>query len=183
MVNQNIRSNSKGAEECVLYDEIVFEGMDYSNPGFGNDDNPHTAEIAWLLRVAHRQSIEYEGDIFTKVFLPVHDTFETGDRRVIGVMQVILHWARYFTDLLPESTGGVIFVLDNHCDEAYTYRIDGAHVIPMGHGDLHDRKYDDHVKEASFSEIDTVSDGSTEPMRLRFDKCQYTIRVYPSDHM
>lgn len=39
------------------------------------------------------------------------------------------------------------------------------------------------MKEASFSEIDTVADGSTKPMKLRFDKCQYSIRVYPSTYM
>lgn len=183
IVNQNQRPIFPAVEECIKYDEIVFDGMHYSSPGYGSDEDPGTAEIAWLLRLAERENVEYKGDIFTNVFLPVHDSFNPRDRKVVGVMRVVLHWARYFTDLLPESTGGVVFVLDNHCDEAYTYRIDGAHVIPLGHGDLHDTEYDNYMQIASFSEIDTVADGSTEPMRLRFDKCQYTIRVYPSDYM
>lgn len=64
MVNQNRASNSEGALNCIKYQEVVFEGMQYSNPGFGSDDNPLTAEIAWLLRLANKERTKYEGEYF-----------------------------------------------------------------------------------------------------------------------
>ena len=64
MVNQNRASNSEGALNCIKYQEVVFEGMQYSSPGFGSDDNPLTAEIAWLLRLANKERTKYEGAYF-----------------------------------------------------------------------------------------------------------------------
>ena len=157
--------------------------MQYSTPGYGSDDNPKTAEIAWLLRLANRERTMYEGDIFTTIFFPVFDNFDPATRKAVGVMRAVIHWARFFTDLLPENTKGVVVVLENSCDEPYTYRIDGTNVVPVGHGDLHDSKYDKYMKTATFADIETVVDGTEEGMKLHFDKCPYAIRVYPSDHM
>lgn len=182
MVNQNIKYNWNAALDCVKYDEIVFDGMVTSTPGQGSDDNPITAEIAWLLQMAKGDRVRYEGDVFSSVFLPVHDTFES-DRKVVAVMRLVLHWASYFEDLLPVSTQGVVFVLDNKCHDPFTYRIDGANAYALGPGDLHETKFDEYMRTTSFAAVDTISDGTTERTRLRFDKCQYEIRVYPSSHM
>lgn len=183
VINQNKRSNSQAAIDCIKYDEVVFDGMLSSAPGYGSDDNPVTAEIAWMLRLANKERTRYEGDIFTNVYLPIHDSFDGESRQVVAVMRVVLHWARYFKDILPDSTGGIFFVLDNHCDEPYTYRIDGHTVTPVGRGDLHESKYDKYMKMADFSDIDKIADGTTHGIGLRFDKCMYSIRVYPSSHM
>lgn len=182
MIKQNRKSNLQAAIDCINYNEVVFDGMITSNPGFGSDDNPVTAEIAWLLRLANGERTMYDGDVFSSVFLPVHDTFRS-NRKVVAVMRLVLHWARFFQNLLPIGTEGLVFVLDNHCDEPYTYQIDGKKVVPLGQGDLHDRKYNKYMKTASFSEVEDIADGTTQGLKLRFDKCQYNIRIYPSEHM
>lgn len=64
--------------------------MKYAPPGFGSDDNPATAEIAWLLRLAERKRVGYKGDIFTSVYFPVYDSFDTETREAVGVMKVIV---------------------------------------------------------------------------------------------
>lgn len=120
MINQNRASNSDRAIECLKYHEVVFEGMETAPPGYGSDENPVTAEIAWLLRLANGERTMYEGDVFTTIFFPVFDSFDVETRTSVGVMRVVIHWARYFRDLLPASTEGVVFVLENLCDEPCT---------------------------------------------------------------
>lgn len=44
MVNQNRVSNSKGAQDCLKYHQVVFEGMQYAPPGYGSDENPETGK-------------------------------------------------------------------------------------------------------------------------------------------
>lgn len=98
-------------------------------------------------------------------------------------MRVIIHWASYFEHVVPETIQGLVFVLENQCDEPYTYRIDGGRVIPLGHGDLHDSKYNEFRRVGSFADLDTISDGTEEGMKIHYDKCPYKISVYPSDDM
>ena len=78
---------------------------------------------------------------------------------------------------------GLIVVLENLCDEPYTYEINGPDVIPIGHGDLHDSKYDKYMKMSTFASVEKIADGTEEGMKVHFDKCPYQIRVYPSEHM
>ena len=184
MVNQNRASNSQAALDCIKYQEVVFEGMQYSNPGYGSDDNPLTAEIAWLLRLANEERTRYEGDIFSTIYFPVYDSFIAETRTTVAILRAVIHWARYFEKLLPETIRGVVVVLENRgCDQPYTYQIDGSKVIPIGHGDLHDTKFDKYMKVSSFADVDRIADGTKEGMKLHFGKCPYTIRVYPSDLM
>ena len=142
-----------------------------------------TAEIAWLLRLANRERTRYEGDIFTNIYFPIFDSFEVETREPVGVVRAVIHWARYFTNVLPSTTEGIVVVLENGCDKPYTYQIDGAKVIPVGHGDLHNPKYNKYVKTSSFADVTTIPDGTEAGMTLHFDKCLYSIRVYPSEHM
>lgn len=179
MINQNRASNSEGALRCLEEHAVVFEGMQYSRPGFGNDIDPYTAEIAWLLRLANEKKTKYEGDIFSTVYFPVHDSFAEVPKAV-AVVRVIIHWARFFKHLLPETVKGIIVVLDNSCDEPYTYEINGGDVIPVGHGDLHDPEFDDSMTFATFRDVKTIPDGTTDGMRLGDGECPYQIRIYKS---
>ena len=81
-------------------------------------------------------------------------------------MRAVIHWARYFENLLPESKQGLVFVLENGCDEPYTYRIDGERVISLGHGDLLDKKYDKYRRTATFADVDTFNDGTEAGMKF-----------------
>lgn len=209
MVNQNRASNSQGAIDCLKYHEIVFEGMQTAPAGYGSDENPMTgewaqtirafylsctslphrnflpfpAEIAWLLRLANGERTKYEGDVFTTIYFPVYDSFDVETRTTVGVLRAVIHWARYFKNLLSATTEGLVFVLSNDCDTPFTYQIDGNNVIPLGPGDLHDSKYNKYMKSATFADITRIEDGTTAGMKLRFDRCPYQIRVYPSEHM
>lgn len=183
VVNENFAS-SQAALDCLKYHEVTFDRMQYSRPGYGSDDDPDTAEIAWLLRMASGdRDIKYEGDIYTSVYFPVYNNFDSVNRESVGVMRAVLHWAKYFENVLPESTGGLVVVLENGCDDPFTYQINGKKVVPLGHGDLHDEEYDKYMRSASFASIQTINDGTKSGMKVHFDECTFMIRTYPSDHM
>jgi class 3 adenylate cyclase len=70
-------------------------------------------------------------------------------------------------------------ILENTCDQMYTYQIDGTEARYIGAGDLHDPKYDYlEAKTIVDSILDTtsgqLSDSSNET------NCVYKIRAYPS---
>jgi hypothetical protein len=181
IVNQDYAATSQGIASCLDRDAVVFEGMQYSEPGSVDSSDPVTAKIAWLLTLANDGEVtKYDGDIFTTVFFPLYNNFNI-DRTTVGVMGIIIHWARYFRGILPQQIRGIVFVLDNGCDDPYTYQINGASVVPLGHGDLHDPKYNQYEREASFRDIDTIPDGTKFGMMLYQGRCPYSIRVYPSD--
>ena len=180
VVNQDVAAKSRGITACLDRDAVVFEGMQTAEPGYEDSPNPTTSNMAWLLHMANGKETKYDGDIFTTVYFPIYNNFAL-DRTTVGVMSIIIHWARYFRGILPKQVQGIVFVLDNGCDEPYTYLINGETVIPMGHGDLHDPKYDGYERKASFREIRNIPDGTKFGLLLYQGRCPYTIRVYPSD--
>jgi len=184
MINQNRASNSQAARNCMQNTEIHFEQMQSSTPGYGDDPNPVTAEIAWLLRIANRKRTQYVGDIFTTVFFPVYDALqvEQSQRKSVGVMRIIIHWARYFQDSLPDNMHGMLVVLENGCDEPYTYEISGDEVKALGRGDWHDPQYDAWVRTATFAGVTSVEDGTPYGIPINNKTCPYSIRVYPAYH-
>jgi len=179
-VNENRASNSAAADASLQKGVIAFEGMHYATPGMGTDPNPATAEIAYLLSMANHEATPYEGDIYTEVYFPIFHNFQA-NRTTAGVMRIMIHWARYFQNVFPDSTRGIIIVLHNSCQEPYTYQINGGAVLLLGHGDLHDPAYDKYVRTASFRSVDHVEDGTAIGMDLHQDACPYGIDVYPSN--
>ena len=84
---------------------------------------------------------------------------------------------------LPDTAKGLVVVLENGCDPPFTYQINGESVIPLGHGDLHDTKFDEYMRSATFADVQTINDGTKGRMKVHYDQCTYTIRTYPSDSM
>jgi hypothetical protein len=97
-----------------------------------------TRFFATILSIDRGEPINYHGYPFSYVFYPIFDGFEEDTRTVVGVMFMAISWANYFTDLLPDNIKGVKAVLDNGCDSPMTFLLNGAEVLFLGEGDLHD---------------------------------------------
>jgi len=180
LINQDRSTNSEGLRHCLLHDAVVFEGLQYARPGFQEDTDPYTAEIAWLLAMKHRnESMYYKGDLFSTVYLPVYSDFLV-DRKVVGVVRMILHWAEYFKKILPPSMVGVTLVVDNGCDDPFTYVLNGPEIEPIGVGDLHDPKFNHLEVAADFSSLTSINDGTEHGMKVFQGDCTIAIRIYPT---
>lgn len=136
---------------------------------------------------------DYQDDPHSLAFFPVFDHFvynASQPKQVAGLFFVMIYWRTYFDDLLPPGADGVFVILENTCQQQYTYKIDGANSAFVGHGDLHDPKYDhleagtsvDSVLRDATAITDTSSNSNTNSNSNTTAniECHYSIRVYPS---
>ena len=61
MINQNVLSISPRAQLCMNKSKVAFDGMVYTNPGYGDDANGLMALIAWFLSIAKKVWTKYNG--------------------------------------------------------------------------------------------------------------------------
>ncbi|KAL7560177.1 hypothetical protein ACA910_016606 [Epithemia clementina (nom. ined.)] len=181
-VNMDLLSTSTFAAFTVENAAVVFGRLHRDPPGPSNSSNPRIALMATLISFASDKKAMYEGDAYSMVFLPLFHDFSP-ERKVVGVMRVMIQWGRYFRDILPDERNGIIVVLENECDAPFTYQIDGAIVTALGTGDLHDSSFGYLKQKASLQGIDRIEDGTAFGMSLYHGKCPYSISVYPSTSM
>jgi hypothetical protein len=75
------------------------------------------------------------------------------DQHVVGVLTFILYWRELINDILPVKSNGVIVVVENACDQVFTYQLNGPDTVYLGPGDQHDTKYDYLGRTSSLFEL------------------------------
>jgi hypothetical protein len=106
--------------------------------GNAHDGNYITRFFATLLSFDEGKPMDYQGDPFSFIYFPVFDNFEEDARKAVGVVFIVVSWADYFADLLPDNILGLTIVLENGCDSAFTFVVNGKEVVFIGEGDHHD---------------------------------------------
>lgn len=113
--------------------------------------------------------------IFDKVLPP--NSNET--KSIVGVVWVVLSWAKYFQNLLPDSGNGIYVVLKSSCGFVTTFLVRGLVAEELGLGDHHDPKYDG--MEIQYDFVNFNIDGTEVPEDVCIDKL--TLYLYPSDDL
>jgi hypothetical protein len=64
------------------------------------------------------------------VFLyePVFGEIYDSTSEIVGYINALITWDRYFTNLLPEGVKGITCVVSNTCGQSFTYYLDGKRV-------------------------------------------------------
>ncbi|CAB9506880.1 Receptor-type guanylate cyclase gcy [Seminavis robusta] len=147
---------------------------------FGFWDNPNATD--WRLQTFRDiPAMQYQDDPVLPAFQPVFDDFyDDGDEdaKVKAVLLGGVYWRDQFQRILPEGDNGIVVVLENTCDQVFSYQVDGQDAAFLGPGDLHDTKYD--YLEVGI-EVVVHGRGGKETMKMFAGVCQYSIRVYPSE--
>jgi class 3 adenylate cyclase len=123
---------------------------------------------------------DYQAGPVSDLYMPIFDNYSE-DKQLVGTLAAYIYWQVYFEDILPPNEKGVLVVLENSCDQQYSYVVNGHDVEYIGQGDLHQTKYDDlevstewgsfvHIE---FDELDDIPEG----------QCLYKIRVFPSQKL
>lgn len=107
--------------------------------------------------------------IYTHFSAKLHDRDD-----LAGFLVAIMAWDTYFTNLLVEGTNGIVVVLEDTCDDHFTYQINGPEAVFMGEGDLHDTKYDDFEFYTDFAPFLQHNFSDTH------EHCEYFLRIFPS---
>jgi hypothetical protein len=102
-----------------------------------------------------------------------------------GSLASLIYWLPFFSNILPQGAVGLIGVLENTCEQGFTFQLDGAAVKFKGEGDLHDPKYNYFHKEVSFTQLIKDSIANKRYLGLPLDElgCQYTLHIYASPEM
>ena len=59
----------------------------------------------------------------TYLYTPVHREVENSDSDIVAVLISIFAWDVAMRDLLPPNVGGIVAVLENTCNQTFTYHI------------------------------------------------------------
>ena len=143
----------------------------------------------------HREGIDAFGYPFSMTFFPIFDEFDF-PRNMVGLVAAAIYWERYFDNALPPRAGPLIVVLENGCNQEFTYSLEGHKFEVLGLGDMHNSRFDhleevfemnsldDHMQQVD--PRDPTDEGEVltySGVGLDLDYCPYTIRIYPSVKM
>ena len=163
--------------------QMAIGGLDTAPPGDISHPDLSTSYFSYLQTINAGKIVEYKGDPMSSVFLPVFDDFEAEDRQVKAIVFAVFKWAYYFEDLLPSNFPGVVVILENNCEGAFTYKVVGEDVEYLGRGDLHKSKFDDMGRFVDFTSLNDIGKDSALGINFNQDICEYSLRVYPSEEL
>ena len=106
---------------------------------------------------------------------PVYKDMYDPTSEIVATMQAVVPFDRYMVNLLPPMVSGIDIVLQNTCDQAFTYTLEGNKARYVGLGDLHDRRYDEFVVKAPFSRF------REEATKEVAGHCVYFFNIYPTE--
>ena len=131
----------------------------------------------------------YHREPFSDIFYPIvndvdeiegnrtnNDIFTTED--VVGVVAVTFFWRDILKSFLKEKIDGMHIVVENSCNQTFTYTWSESEPNYLGSGDFHESVYEDFKMSFRFPEI-----GMYSGVELSSGGCQYTIHTYPSSKM
>ncbi|CAB9511628.1 Receptor-type guanylate cyclase gcy [Seminavis robusta] len=165
--------------------EMTIGGLDTAPPGNTTDNDISTSYFALLESGKAGKQVMYMGDPMSSVFFPVFDDFNSEDRVVVALILAVFKWAFYFQNLLPPHFAGLVLVLENNCDGAFTYKVVGENVEYLGEGDLHEdfSRRDDMVQTRDFGSTNNIGEDSALNVALNQDICSYKLSVYPAKEL
>jgi hypothetical protein len=59
---------------------------------------------------------------------PVYENLNDHDSKLVGVLLSLIAWDTFMSNLLPEGVTGIVAVLQNTCNQSFTYLLDGVQV-------------------------------------------------------
>lgn len=119
----------------------------------------------------------YEDGPVSDFYYPVYDSFDPSSRKLVAVFDALVYWQVYFVNVLPVNADGVIVVLENTCNQTFTYAVDGPKAHYLGQGDLHDPEFDEYGVSTGFGAF--LGMGADEYI-VEKHHCSYNVKVYPS---
>ncbi|CAB9515699.1 Receptor-type guanylate cyclase gcy [Seminavis robusta] len=183
-INLNVRSFPDGEErlDIVLGGEFALGGFLTAEPGNTSSPDYSTAWYSELLSTQAGKPVDYGGDPLIDGSYPIFANFNDHNE-VVGALNFQFSWQTYFQGILPDNARGFVMVLENACDGAYTYVINGAEVFLVGSGDMHDPEFDGHNVSTYLADSLVIHDGSRTGVKINQRGCPYAVHVYPSQAM
>ena len=117
-------------------------------------------------------------DVDEKVLKGNSSTDEFFTKDVVGVVAVTFYWRDMLKSIFKEKIDGLHIVVENTCNQTFTYTWSGSEPNYLGNGDFHESSFEAFKKSFHLVEI-----GMHSGIELSSSGCQYTIHTYPSSKM
>jgi signal transduction histidine kinase/CheY-like chemotaxis protein len=104
----------------------------------------------------------------------------TGEHRMVGVLHQFYYWRDLLSGILLKGNEGLVCVIENPCNQTFTYEWKGQDVIYLGRGDLHDPKYERMHQSMKFEDFASQSSTGRQytGSPLGGGACPYTLHIY-----
>ena len=124
-------------------------------------------------------------DVTPTAVLENNNTTTSKNRPTVGIIAMSIYWRELFRNILTEGSNGLIVVVRNPCNEAFTYQINGRSVTYLGVGDRHAAEYDIHETTSRLVDLKSFAlrDSAYSGAPIDVDFCPYTLHLFPSDTM
>eukprot|EP00980_Cylindrotheca_fusiformis_P014859 scaffold4056_cov115-Cylindrotheca_fusiformis.AAC.3 len=123
-----------------------------------------------------------EKDPISAFYYPVFRDVTTTNRTVVGLLAAEVSWTHFFEIALPGNARGIVCVIENACNQKFTYRLDGGEATFLGFGDMHDRSFDNMVEKLLVSDLVKLPEAPSAVL-LDFEHCPFDLHVYPSGQL
>ena len=196
LVNYNMvhtTETSEIAANVIKTENAFFGGLNKVAAGTIDDSRPNTAAYAVMQSIKNGHEAAYKGDPFAELYVPIFDSFDMTNRKVVAILLSIIQWEVYLRDILPANVKGIEVVMDYECggehenegadldrngqDSSFTFLINGPEVEFIGYGDLHGA-FDDWMRYANLI-TDNLDDGTVNGVKID-SLCAYDIHVFPT---
>lgn len=118
----------------------------------------------------------------TFIMFPVLTDFAS--KEVAGSMTLEFDWSHVLSKIVPDQKNRrpMVAILENTCQQAFTFRIEGQVADYLGEGDQHDRRYDNQVVSTDFEQFGNLTSIGSLVMNAsdNVSGCLYRIHLYPS---
>ncbi|CAB9521849.1 Receptor-type guanylate cyclase gcy [Seminavis robusta] len=154
-INASMRSAMRLRNETVVSNIRPFLGLaDEEHQGFHSDenaDNPHC--------FAFHPVFQYAGDLNSKV---------------VAMISTATAFDASMRNLLPSNVKGMLCVIQNTCNQTFSYMIEGKEAYYQGFEDNHDPSYDDMALQVPLTVIAHPEVVNTP------GNCMYSMKIYPT---
>ena len=181
IVNVDMKSAGIAGNELQYYLSSDANRENIIGPAFDFEGEEGAATFTNLI-LERGGDHKYERGPLSYFYTPVYEKVLDTGSPLVAVIQALIYWQPYFEGLLPDKAQGIVAVLENDCNQSYTFGISGQTAEFLGAGDLHDSTYD--RLEAKGDVFQPSENGShSERAGGDFIGCTHQIRVYPSKAM
>jgi hypothetical protein len=125
-----------------------------------------------------------EGYVSTLLY-PIFDLFYGGEKKVVAFLGLDLLWNSFLKSILHQGNKGVYVVVENTCNQTFSFLLEKDDSSFLGDGDAHDTNYDSMERSTLFGHklMEPVTEETYIGAPLFADFCATTFRIYPTKAM
>ena len=93
-------------------------------------------------------------DLQTMMVFPVFDSHDHDTANIVGHLLVVVPWSIFFEGVLLSDTPSIVVVVENTCNEVFSFEMIGRKAKFLAQEDRHDKAFEDMMYTDSWAHID-----------------------------